>query len=377
MIVIVITSLGRGGAERSTLQLVDGLISKNVEVRLVVLFREVDEYPIPDKLSPVIYWLESPSYIVAVIRLYKTLICLRPRFVYSVMPQANIGALLCTLFLNIPLISSERTTIELFYRSKAKKALVLLGHLLASRAVFISYFALSNGLSGSFIGRAITKKAHVLHNPVFSPMNVSESLARRKQRIQRLEAFVGSSTHTQGGKKEAVLRIVLASRLVRGKGLIEFLFAARYFIRDHDVVIIVAGAGDLKDDILRTCAELGVESKVSLRGFVEDIWQLYAEADVVVLCSESEGFGRVGFEAYLAGCLVIGTKENSFVDEVIPESPAWTIVSSFDHIDAALERFVERSPKLACADDLHKMRAALSVDAHVSKFLSILGACQL
>ena len=110
-----------------------------------------------------------------------------------------------------------------------------------------------------------------------------------------------------------------------------------------------------------------------LLGFVEDIQAVFATVDVVVLASESEGFGRVGFEAYQAGCLVLGTPRNSFVRELPTPAPAWGIVPQLSPLKPALATLAA-SAVPESGEDINAMREALSIEAHARNFINIVSS---
>ncbi len=57
-----------------------------------------------------------------------------------------------------------------------------------------------------------------------------------------------------------------------------------------------------------------LENVVEMLGFREDIDHLWKQADICVVCSRFEAFGRVTVEAMLSGCLVIGTDRGGTIE---------------------------------------------------------------
>lgn len=368
LICVVINSLGRGGAERSILLLVEELLRRGLQVQLVCLFQLLDEYRLPDTLRSHVVRLGASSFLLGLWRLHHHLRDQPVRVVYSLMPQANLAALLVCRSLGLPLLTSERTTPTLFYASRAKLVTALLPHAASSRAVFISHYARDHGLPANALGRAVRRNACVLHNPVPCTIPPDEAGASRQRRLGRLRRWLDRGVGASGA---ANLTLLLASRLVPGKGILEFLQAALPLLGDGGGMrIVIAGAGPLQDPVRGFAQRHRLGDQLLLLGFVEDIQMALALADVVVLSSESEGFGRVGFEAYLAGCLVLGTRRNSFGHEVSAHAPAWHVADDHATLDHALAALAQAAMPDDGAD-IGQMRSALDLHTHANRFLAI------
>lgn len=362
MIVIVIDSLGKGGAERSVLMLAAELVRQGVELRLVCLFPQTDEYEVPVELRPSLVQLDASGLASAAFRLRRYLARMRVDAVYSTLSRANMAAALATIFSRAILITSERATPIGSY-SGLRLQVALACHALARGTVFISHYALREGLPNHALARFVRRRSVVLHNPVTARLAPAEAGARRSAIVARLRAF----TQPDAGP----VRLLVAARLVDKKGHVEFLDEAADFLRGANVVVDFAGSGPLTDRIAAQIDALGLSAKVRLLGFVEDMEAAYRRADIVLLTSKAEGFGRVGFEAYLAGCLVIGTPENSFQAEVVDCAPAWQIADDFSALPLVLSRLGACATP-AAHSDIREMGQALSVDAHARRFLEIL-----
>jgi len=77
-----------------------------------------------------------------------------------------------------------------------------------------------------------------------------------------------------------------------------------------DLLLIIGGSGPLKDDLIKSTQELGIEDHVKFVGFIpeEVLPEYYRAADIFVLpTAELEGFGLVTLEALACGTPVLGT----------------------------------------------------------------------
>lgn len=65
-----------------------------------------------------------------------------------------------------------------------------------------------------------------------------------------------------------------------------------------------------------------------------DIKQLYRDTDIVLMCSQSEAFGRVTVEAMMSGCLVIGANSGGTM-ELVSDNETGLLYTSGDYSDLA------------------------------------------
>jgi glycosyltransferase involved in cell wall biosynthesis len=110
-------------------------------------------------------------------------------------------------------------------------------------------------------------------------------------------------------------RLILAvGRLVPYKGF-EYLIRS---MKNVNGVLLLIGTGPLREALLRSVEECGVQDKVILLGHVDEIAPYYKAASMVVIPSttRAEAFGVVQLEAMASGIPVINTDIPSGVPEV-------------------------------------------------------------
>ncbi len=110
-------------------------------------------------------------------------------------------------------------------------------------------------------------------------------------------------------------RLILAvGRLVPYKGF-EYLIRS---MRDVHGVLLLIGTGPLREALLRTSKECGVEDRVTVLGHVDEVAPYFKAASMVVIPSttRAEAFGVVQLEAMASGIPVINTDIPSGVPEV-------------------------------------------------------------
>ena len=109
-------------------------------------------------------------------------------------------------------------------------------------------------------------------------------------------------------------RLLLAGRLTPAKGQEDALRALAILVHQYgaDAYLSLAGTppayeGPAYASRLRKLArQLGLESRVSFLGEVDDLGAIRTETDVELVCSWMEPFGRTTVEAMLAGLPVVG-----------------------------------------------------------------------
>jgi glycosyltransferase involved in cell wall biosynthesis len=108
-------------------------------------------------------------------------------------------------------------------------------------------------------------------------------------------------------------QIVLAAvgRLSEEKGFNNLLDAVSQLVTEgHNVGLIIAGEGHLKDALQDQINQLELQHRVQLAGFLSDPRELYRAIDVYVLSSLREGLPNVVLEAMASQRTVVTTKVN-------------------------------------------------------------------
>lgn len=120
-------------------------------------------------------------------------------------------------------------------------------------------------------------------------------------------------------KQEGYSVISTIGRLTIQKGLPYFLKAAARASEKHDkLLFLIAGDGELRDELILQSAELGISDKVFFTGFVRgQAWRdAYSISDMFVMSSVSEPFGLTALEAAAHDTAVLISKQSG-VGEVL------------------------------------------------------------
>ncbi len=99
------------------------------------------------------------------------------------------------------------------------------------------------------------------------------------------------------------------ARLTEQKGHKYLIEAARKVIDENpNVIVLIAGEGELKEELLSLTKKYGIDSKVKFLGFRKDSRDLLKLFDIFVLPSIDEGTPMALLEAMASGCAVVATK---------------------------------------------------------------------
>ena len=212
-------------------------------------------------------------------------------------------------------------------------------------------------------------RLHRIHNGVdtvrFAPR--SPSSARR--------AALGLSAHDRV--------VVSLGRFVSYKGYEDLLRAANIVHRqDAAVHWVLVGDGELRSDLVRQAEALGVYQRVHFTGWLEDVRETLALADVFVLPSHGEHFGRVLIEAMAMGKAVVATDAGGVPEIVRHGETGWLVTPGQpDHLAEAVQQLLangEQSRRFGLAGR-RVVEDSFSLQGHANQiqslYLHLTGVC--
>jgi glycosyltransferase involved in cell wall biosynthesis len=163
--------------------------------------------------------------------------------------------------------------------------------------------------------------------------------------------------------------IIYVGRLATGKGLKQWLDAARYLLRFFpDAKFSLAGDGPLRSSIQEYIARHDLQKSIELVGFVGDVNRFIRDSDLLMFLSEHESFGNAPVEAILAGVPVVVSDIPSF-REIFNNYPEFIVPSN----ELMMESIRSRVARL---DEL-RQRAAQLRPVFAERFASERHALQI
>ncbi|SUA66089.1 GDP-mannose-dependent alpha-(1-6)-phosphatidylinositol monomannoside mannosyltransferase [Oligella urethralis] len=293
-ILILISSMNAGGAERVVATLANNWVRLGHEVRIVPCFAQgtgQSFYPLDERID--LHWLAQDlpqSKLLA--RLLKPLVLRRllkqwqADVVVSFLTNVNVTALLATLGLTQPVIVCERTDplseshLPLILR-KLRKVLYpkAAAVMLQTQAAASDYAALNPAI----------KQVPTIANPL------SDAL------VAELSASASAQARPEVSQSQPKVLLAMG-RLVPIKQyafLIDcFAAVAKNFTEWQ---LHIYGSGPLAESLQAQIDELGLSTQVLLKGATKTPWQCMRAADAFVMTSEREGFPNVLLEAMANG----------------------------------------------------------------------------
>ena len=328
-IVLAISSLGAGGAERVMTLLAGALAARDHEVWLVTLTRSGDDFfSVDTRVRRLGLGLtgDSPNMLRGLWANLRRLRALRrivstvePHAVLSFMTSMNVLMILACIRLRVRVVVSERVDPAAHMENRIWTDLRSL----------------------------LYQSAHAV---VVQTENIADWFRKRLGRRARIVVIPNPVVPASGvevGARESERFILSAGRLAHQKGfdLLIRAFAAAA-PRTRQLQLVIAGEGPQGRYLRDLAAELGVGPRVSFPGQVRDLRALMEVAMAFILPSRYEGFPNVLLEALAAGvpCVAAdcpgGTREilaNGAYGLLVPPQDLLALTEAIDRITADSE----------------------------------------
>jgi glycosyltransferase involved in cell wall biosynthesis len=303
-IAFFLPTLAGGGAERVALNLLKGMLEREIHLDLVLADATgpyLDQVPDGVRLID----LGTGRVTKAIPALAKYLKETKPVAMLSHMNHANVAAILAR---------------ELA-RSKAKLVVVEHDTLSAvkselSRSRFVppamkwlypratSIVGVSQGVSTDLDSELGFRPGTVktVYNPVISP----DLLAKAGAPVDH--------PWFEPGQPPVFLAV---GRFTPQKDFSNLIQAFGILSKQKDARLMILGEGDLRGELEAEIKSLGLDAKISLPGFVQNPYAYMSKSTAFVLSSRWEGLPTVLIEAMACGCAVVATDCPSGPDEIL------------------------------------------------------------
>ena len=301
---LIISSLGRGGAERTASVLAGAWAEQGEDVTLITLNRDdVPAFP----LHPLVRLQQlrvrgggAKSIFHGAVRQLRTIHSLRcairesaADMIVSFMDIPNVLTILAAQRLGAPIVITEHIHPAYYHIGWTWQALRRIVYRRAALLVCVSQPLLD------WFQHRIDVPGTVIANPVALPAPSPSGLA------------------LQAPAKNGQV-IVGMGRLVEQKGFDLLLEAfSRVAERRPDWRLKILGEGPLRSRLCAQAHQLGIAARVELAGAVADPFPVLREADLFVFSSRFEGFGNALCEAMACGLPVISFDCPSGPSEIV------------------------------------------------------------
>lgn len=179
--------------------------------------------------------------------------------------------------------------------------------------------------------------------------------------------------HELGVGDRRVLLTVKNLRQVGGHDTL--LRAMPAVLRAHsDVMLLLAGDGELRPALESTCRSLGIEPAVRFLGRLSNdkLWKYYAAADLFVLPSHVESWGTVMLESMACGTPVVATDTVGGVEvrENFPDDVTVVPRTDVERLAEAVSRSLDR-PRRVTPSTLQRVRRGFTIVACAARYLDV------
>lgn len=307
-ILILVSTLSRGGAERTAANISKALSTKFPTT--IMTFHGLATYPYGGKLIDCGFPYDPDADLYQKpLRLYRKSVAFRrvlsqenPDVVLSFSEGANLVALLNRDSRRRYVINTQ-TLPSRIYKGLNKFIYTPLIRRLYPRAE--SLIALSEGVKADLEDHFGVPGAKI--NVIYNPVDCEEVRAAAEERVN--ESIF----------EEGVPVVLTTGRLVALKNhslLIRAFAQAREQIPSK---LVLLGEGPMEQELHRLAANLGIEKHVRFLGWRSNPFQYMRRSSLFVLTSNYEGFGNVLVEAMACGCPVISTDCPSGPREILQD----------------------------------------------------------
>ncbi len=151
-------------------------------------------------------------------------------------------------------------------------------------------------------------------------------------------------------RKVSALNILCVGRLIERKGqhhLLRAFARLKQELPEHDICLTLVGTGDAEVALKALAGQLGIQEQVEFKGMVsrEDMPEIYRQANIFVLPSQSEGMSVALLEALASGLPVVVSDTGGTHELVSPGENGLVVRwADVEGLAQALERMVKDMP---------------------------------
>ena len=303
----VLPDLGTGGAQRVMISLATALLARGWQVELAALAREATpgRVQVPAGLACVEFGMPSPRRGLG--PLATRLAEAPPDLVVSVMGYLNLALL------------AQRGSFPRSTRVVVREA----------NGLAATMEALPRWVPGALAYRLLYRRADRVIAPTAS---IASELMRIAGMAAPRLAILPNPVDEAGLRARAAAprrqpgngaRFVAAGRLTKQKGLDRLVAALA--VCPPEARAIIFGEGPERAALEANARARGLEDRLAMPGFSEDLPSWVAGADAFILPSRWEGLPNVALEALALGTPVVATAPAPWLDELVAHAPPGSV----------------------------------------------------
>lgn len=290
-IMIFITGLGMGGAERQVCDLVDMFSKLDNDILVVSLAGEIVNRPVSSKVNVIsLNMKKTPlGFILSYLKARKLIYSFKPDLVHSHLIHANIFTRLLRLSIPIPkLFCTAHSSNEGGWGR-------MLAYRLTDRLCDLTTNVSQEAVDISISRKAVSvKRVVAMHNGIDTGRFKFDAISRDKLRSELNIA-------------DDISIILAVGRLTAAKDYNNLVTAFNKLLSCKEALLIIIGTGVEEPNIRNLVDSFGLTDRVRFLGLRHDINDWMSAADIFVLSSAWEGFGLVVAEAMACERVVVAT----------------------------------------------------------------------
>lgn len=386
-VAVFIQSLKGGGAERSTVNLVNALAREGISVDLLVADIEgvftgqVSKRVNLVKIEKIGFWKAvfsisirnlfylfllfltpgSPKPLRAIPAIADYLKQSKPSVLMSVLAYGNVASVVAAdrVGLTTRVVIGQRNYLSKEYERRAgwRRTLV---------KPALGYFYRKASVIVSVAKAAATDLCETLAIPEDRVVTIYNAVANAELHEQSREAM----DHPWFNHKDRPV-ILAAGKLKPQKDFVTLLHAFQNVRREMDARLVILGDGPELGKLKQLAADLNVQDDVSFEGFVVNPFKFMRNADLFVLSSAFEGLPGVLIQALACGCPVVSTDCPSGPHEILEAGDYGDLVE-VGNPDALATAIIHNLTVSHDRDRLRRRGADFSEGAAVSNYRNVL-----
>lgn len=354
-ILLFISSLGGGGAERTIVNIANGLVDRNYEVIIITAKNGSNVYEEFLSYKVKLETLNCSRTKYSVLRLAKSIKRINPDLIFSTLNFSNIVAFIANVIsLSFkPVIVREATNravigeVSIFNR--------LITSFVYNRVNRV--IALSNGVKEEIVRHFWVKHSKV--SVIYNPVDIEKIIELKNENVIDYE-FSNSFHH-----------IIALGRLHPHKDFLTLIKALQIAKESVNIKLLIVGDGNQKKMLKNYCDENDLNDLVSFLGFKSNPYKYINRSAILVLSSIVEGFGHVIIEAMSLGVPVISTNCMSGPKEIIKNNQYGEIVAvgDFNELAKKIVYLLKNDQRRKELSDLGKKRSKdFKLDSIVAQY---------
>jgi Glycosyltransferase len=231
------------------------------------------------------------------------------------------------------------------------------------------------------LGEVGEEKVRVIYNPVdYERLEIGEERIEwieSKEFVQRTNLVRGNDAGEDKEKADKSFVFVTTCRLVPIKNLGRLIEAFGGLVRansDKNLRLRIVGDGPERENLEKEIRDKGLENRVEILGFQEDIWPFLFESDIFILPSLREGSSVSLAEAMTVGLPSIVTQIGG-ASEILGESQSGFLIDPLDStsIQSAMQQMLDFSQeeRKAMGERAKKEADRFSVENYIQSLMKL------